>query len=189
MPLRSAVRVYAGLNPFDLNIDDRERGRRATNLLVTIIAAAKGAASVKEPVCADGINCFVAGTLVRMADGTTKRIEDVREGDEVESRDPATGRTESERVTKTLRHRASSLVTLTLTGADSGASETIACTPEHPFNVPGDGFVAAGDLAVGDAEVYNPTVADDHTYFVGLAGGGACVHHGVYQPDGGDMTG
>jgi hypothetical protein len=141
--------AIASFNPFEPGIDDYEKGSRAANLMMILACAAKGAAPIREPVCTDGINCFVAGTPVRMADGSTRPIEEVREGDEVESRDPATGRTEAEKVTKTLRHRTGRLVTLTLAEGTSGEAETVVCTPEHPFNVPGKGFAEAGNLKAG----------------------------------------
>ncbi len=70
----------------------------------------------------------------------------------------------------------------------------------HPFYVVGKGFTHAGQLAVGNSiatragppvvlvrierihtnksvPVYNFTIQDDHTYFVGLAHGGEWVHN------------
>jgi RHS repeat-associated protein len=145
--------------------------------------------------------CFAAGTPVRMADGTTKPIDQVKEGDEVESRDARTGKTEAKRVSATVAKRVDDLVTLTLADA-KGVPETVVCTPNHPFYVPDKGFVPAGELAVGEhvaafagpaltvmatasskpeggVAVYNLVVEGDHTYFVGLAGGGAWVHNGA----------
>ena len=72
--------------------------------------------------------------------------------------------------------------------------ETIVCSREHPFMVQGVGFVIAGRLALGNSivtragppvtlakiewqqgvrAVYNFSVEEDHTYFVGRACGGA----------------
>ncbi len=92
--------------------------------------------------------------------------------------------------------RVDELVTLHLSDAKTGKpAETVVCTPNHPFYVPDKGFVPAGDLAVGTrvatlagplltvmatasskpeggVTVYNLVVEGDHTYFVGLAGGG-----------------
>jgi hypothetical protein len=44
------------------------------------------------------LNSFIAGTLVRMADGTTKASEKVKVGDKVVAADPETGKTRSEPV-------------------------------------------------------------------------------------------
>jgi hypothetical protein len=78
--------------------------------------------------------------------------------------------------------------------------DKITTTPVHPFYVIGKGFTPAGQLAVGNSiatragppvvlvrierihtnksvPVYNFTIQDDHTYFVGLANGGEWVHN------------
>jgi len=150
-------------------------------------------------------NCFIAGTPVQMADGSTKPIEQVKVGDFVKSRNPKTGVTEAKRVTETFTHIAPQVLTLTLSDPKTGLpAERIVCTPGHPFYVNGKGFVLAGDLGIGTSivtragpclsvsgrlwhedaadqalpeRVFNFTVQDDHTYFVGTAGGGAWVHN------------
>ena len=48
-------------------------------------------------------NCFVAGTPVQMANGTTRPIEQVKVGDFVKSRNPKTGQVEAKRVDRTWR--------------------------------------------------------------------------------------
>jgi hypothetical protein len=141
--------------------------------------------------------CFAAGTPVQMANGSTKPIEQVKVGDSVETRDPGTGRTEAKPVTRTFTPTSDRLVSLKLS-----TGETITCTPEHPFYVPGVGFVAAGRLSIGSSvesrsgiavavgaitwqeetagttyHVYNFEVQDDHTYFVGKSDGGVWVHN------------
>lgn len=78
--------------------------------------------------------------------------------------------------------------------------ESITASLEHPFFVEGQGFVPAGQLALGNAivtragpnlivkavqtqsraegyTVYNLVVEDDHTYFVGKHSGGVWVHN------------
>jgi RHS repeat-associated protein len=57
----------------------------------------EAAADALRNVCENG-GCFVAGTPVEMADGTTKPIEDIKVGDAVKSRDLQTGRDEDESV-------------------------------------------------------------------------------------------
>ena len=85
-------------------------------------------------------------------------------------------------VTDTIHHTDEIIVHLTIDG------EEITTTPEHPFYVEGKGWVDAKDLQVGDevrnadesmgeveqitteqttAEMYNLTVADAHTFYVG----------------------
>jgi RHS repeat-associated protein len=137
--------------------------------------------------------CFVEGTPVVLADGTTKPIEQVQVGDRVLARDEESGKIEAKRVTQVFERETEA--TLVLTFANGEQIET---TPEHPFYVEGRGFVAAGQLAIGTAivtragpavkltqverkagakKVYNFEVEDLHTYFVGKADGGLWVHN------------
>lgn len=134
-------------------------------------------------VCRAGSGaCFAAGTLVLMSDGSLKRIELVREGDWVLSKDEKTGEVAAKRVTQTFVRQAPSTLVLTLGG------ERIETTVEHPFYQHGKGFVPAGSLGIGNSivtragpslalasrevsnaskTVYNFEVEDFHTYFVG----------------------
>ena len=147
-----------------------------------------------------------------MADGTTKRICEVQVGDQVLSRDPATGKDEAKTVTATIERHAPSVVDVTLHDARTGHEGTLTCTPEHPLFVQGQGWVEAGSVGIGSSivsragpalqvtdltweknkaeelaagtgssfggyTVYNLTVEDDHTFFVGSAGGGTWVHN------------
>jgi len=126
-----------------------------------VVAAATGvealAAAPEAAEAAAGtrsLNCFAAGTPVQMADGTTKPIERVREGDLVKSRNPATGVTEAKQVTETFSHVAPQVLTLTLSDPKTGLPvEHLVCTPGHPFYVDGRGFVKAGDLGIGTSIV------------------------------------
>jgi len=45
------------------------------------------------------------------------------------------------------------VVSVALNDAKTGASETLTCTPEHPFFVPGQGWVEAGSLGIGTSIV------------------------------------
>jgi hypothetical protein len=152
-------------------------------------------------------NCFVAGTPVTMADGSTKPIEQVKAGDHVQSRpqeDAANQseqgdvnktkvRTQTAKVARTFVHEQAIILKLHL---ESG--ETITTTPGHPFAVEGKGFISAGRLAIGNAivtragppvkvvgiehpvetaTVYNFEVEGTHTYFVGNTNGGLWVHN------------
>ena len=122
-------------------------------------------------------------------------------GDKVISRDPATGKTEIKTVLNTTVHQVHDLVILHFAGKKHGREiDSVTATPVHPFYVKGKGFVTAGQLAVGNCivtragpdvviikiedvhleksvPVYNLTVSDDHTYFVGTASGGEWVHN------------
>ena len=139
-----------------------------------------------------GPGCFVAGTPVQMADGSTKPIEKIKIGDAVVSRNATTGKTEPKRVVSTIVHYHISTIALTFANG-----EHIVTTAPHPLYVKGKGFMPAGQLAVGNAivtragppatikrivrtgakTVYNLTVAGDHTYFVGTRDGGVWVHN------------
>ena len=80
-----------------------------------------------------------------MADGSTKAIQDIKTGDIVKSRDPATGKDENEPVIQTQNHVAPQVVDVHLSDG-----EKITCTPQHPFYVNGKGFEEAADLTTGD---------------------------------------
>lgn len=135
-------------------------------------------------------NSFAPGTLVLMADGSLKPIEEVEAGDEVLATDPATGRTIAKTVTDAIIGQGlKDLIDIAV--AADGTTRTLTATAGHPFWVPELGrFVDAGDLAAGEnllsaagaavritatatsqriARVHNLTVADFHTYYV-LAG-------------------
>jgi hypothetical protein len=163
------------------------------------------AADALRNVCENG-GCFVAGTPVEMADGTTKPIEHIKVGDVVKSRDLQTGRDEDESIVQTYEHPAAQVMSVSL--ADG---ESFTCTPDHRLIVAGKGIEPAGDLAtgdklffgtagtntaapsttsvvrvtfkpeattvLGDTEVYNFEVANTHTYFVGKINGGVWVHN------------
>lgn len=96
--------------------------------------------------------CFPAGTMVRLANGAQRRIEDLRLLDQVVTAEGGTGS-----VTETMVRRADSLVTLRIEG-----SLPLRCTPEHPI-LTDRGYVAAGHLTPGDrvaATRYLPTSED-----------------------------
>ena len=158
--------------------------------------------------------CFVAGTEIWLArqDASgqwhvySKPIEQVKAGDTVTTRDPQTGRTEYKRAQMPIVRTVGSVLSLALADSKTGKLvETITTTEEHPFRVAGQGFVPAGQLALGNAIVtragpalvvksitrhtrkegylvYNFEVEGDHTYFVGTANGGAWVHNVTCPP-------
>ncbi|MDQ1008820.1 RHS repeat-associated protein [Streptomyces sp. V4I23] len=149
-------------------------------------------------------NSFVPGTKVLMADGSTKNIEDLKEGEYVLASDPETGDLQAREVTDTRDHSGiKHLITLTVDpdGKDGDAKpETITATDEHPFWLPDFGkWVNAEDLEPGmwletsadtwvqitaidethrTQRVHNLTVDGQHTYFV-LAGATPVLVHNV----------
>ena len=131
-------------------------------------------------------HCFTAHTRIITRSGK-KEIQDIEEGDEVPSADPYTGEISYKKVLKTTCQEADTLVLVSVNG------ETIETTETHPFWVEEHGFVPAYHLKQGDTLrladgsnvsvesveirhldapvlVYNFTVEDNHTYFVGDSG-------------------
>ncbi|WP_307706191.1 polymorphic toxin-type HINT domain-containing protein [Streptomyces sp. V1I6] len=147
-------------------------------------------------------NSFTPGTLVLMADGSTKPIEDVKNGDKLLATDPETGETKVETVTaeimgKGVKHLVK--VTIDTDGEKGTKTETVTATEGHPFWVPEVGkWLDAKDLDRGQwlrtsagtyvqisaierwtaqsATVHNLTVSDLHTYYV-LAGATPVLVH------------
>ena len=172
-----------------------------TELILERIPLAKRIQGIIE-----NIGCFVAGTPVQTADGI-KLIQQVKVGDIVYSRNPASGKNGVRRVLSTSKRLVHQTVTIELCtdkGGNGAVVETLIGTTEHPFFTP-RGQVKMGDLGVGteiltragpsqDGQrlyvkeikreaypggiyVYNFVVDGDHTYFVGLADGGEWVHN------------
>ncbi|HWL35073.1 MAG TPA: polymorphic toxin-type HINT domain-containing protein [Frankiaceae bacterium] len=141
--------------------------------------------------CAD--NSFVPGTLVLLADGSTKPIEDVDIGDEVVATDPQTGETAAKPVIRLITgDGVKHLVDVEIDG------EVVTATDGHPFWVDDAGrWVPAAALRAGDdvltargerrtvgtatlrtevRRVHNLTVDGIHTYYV-LAGDDPVLVH------------
>jgi RHS repeat-associated protein len=129
--------------------------------------------------------CFVAGTPVLLADGTTKNIEDFVGDEDVWARphDNPTAQAQKCRVVRAFKNEPKETILITF---DNGLK--IQATAEHPFFVPTKGWVACKDLQIGDecvnlngdylkviskelsgqkVPVYNLNVEGNHTYFVG----------------------
>jgi len=128
--------------------------------------------------------CFAAGTPVLMADGSWKKIEEVRAGDKVLSvpEHDAEGPVESKKVIQAYNNEPQKLMELYING------EMIRCTHTHRFYDRFKGWTPANELELGDQlktpddrwlkvsnivlidaiePVFNIHVADYHTYFVG----------------------
>ncbi|MER5750101.1 polymorphic toxin-type HINT domain-containing protein [Streptomyces sp. NPDC002088] len=140
----------------------------------------------KSPSC----KCFLAGTDVLMADGTTKDIEDIQVGDEVLAADPETGKQSPHKVTRLIRTDDDKEFNEISMATQEGV-EQLTATHEHPFWSPSEkrwveaGYFKPGmTLLTGDgsavivtgnrkfikhARAYNLTIEGLHTYYV-LAG-------------------
>ncbi|WP_245596393.1 DNRLRE domain-containing protein [Nocardioides alkalitolerans] len=171
-----AVRGYRAYKGYKAARSARSAGRAASR-------AARRARSGRR--CR---NSFVPGTLVLLADGSTKPIEDVDVGDLVLATDPATGETAAEEVTDLILGEGLKALVRLGTDADAdGETEWVTATSNHPFWVKARGWTNAGDLEVGDllisddgqlievtrlsetvrmAAVHNLTVDRIHTYYV-----------------------
>jgi RHS repeat-associated protein len=137
-----------------------------------------------------GCKCFLAGTDVKMADGSTKHINKIKVGDEVLATNPLTGQTGARKVTRLIvtdNDKHFNEVTI----ATARGPKKLTATHEHPFWSPSEKqWIKAGELKPGmtlltdqgttvavdgnraftkRARTYNLTVDDLHTYYV-LAG-------------------
>ena len=186
--LLGAVGVAAALQElediFKADLCPDERSYRLGRLIGGFIGAMKGA---KAGGKLTETRCFVAGTLVAMADGSHKRIEEIKAGDEVLSRSDkdAGSKVESKKVKQTFVHYVKKTLVLTL--KDGSQVET---TGSHRFWVDGHGWHKAKTFGIGTSivtragpsseivrieekkhqklvAVYNFEVEDHHTYFVG----------------------
>ena len=96
--------------------------------------------------------CFLAGTLVLLADGSQKPIEDIRPGDQVRT-GPA--KVEVAKVAEVLSREVKEVCTIEFrrawqTTGSAVASRKVTATIEHEFWVDGRGWTAAGQLVAGD---------------------------------------
>ncbi len=127
-------------------------------------------------------NSFTRDTPVLMCDGTTRPISELSEGESVLAKDPETGELSCQPVTKVHTHYSEQLVDITM---ESG--EVVRATWMHPFLRPDGSEIVAGLLQSGDVvggldepvavqsveeidvsdDVFNLTVANAHTFFVG----------------------
>ncbi|MFJ3927541.1 polymorphic toxin-type HINT domain-containing protein [Streptomyces sp. NPDC090022] len=146
-------------------------------------------------------NSFPAGVRVLMADGTSKAIEEVKDGDTVEATDPQTGETRAQVVTTTITtpdDKDFTDLTLTDDANPRGPPARITSTYHHPYwSETRNQWVDAGELKAGEqlrqpngttltvqatrnypftVTTHNLTVADFHTYYV-LAGATPVLVH------------
>jgi RHS repeat-associated protein len=153
---------------------------------------------------APSCNSFGPDTLILLADGQQKKIKDIQIGDTVVATDPETGQTEAHSVTQ-LHVNNDHLLTY-LTVIVNGESKLIETTWEHPFwSETRKEWVKAAELSVGEklralstveatvANVgnyvgtqimYNPTIAELHTYYV-MAGNTPLL---VHNDDGDELV-
>ncbi|WP_328427491.1 polymorphic toxin-type HINT domain-containing protein [Streptomyces sp. NBC_00443] len=142
---------------------------------------------------------FTPGTLVLMADGSTKPIEEVRIGDQIVVTDPSTGETATRKVVATIvTEDDKDFVELTVTQEQGRTTASLTSTTTHPFWSPSEGaWVDAGELRPGVTlravdgstvrvestrpfqkrqRTHDLTIDDVHTYYV-LAGATPVLVH------------
>jgi len=143
----------------------------------------------------DGESCpaesFTPTTLVKMANGTTEAIKDIKIGDKVLATNPKTGVTVAETVTATNIHDDSDLMDVVVRSIQG--EQTIHATDRHPFwdettntwtlaeNLHSgdllktlDGQVATVARTVqlpGNAIMWDLTVSTDHDFYVSVGAG------------------
>ncbi|MER7459558.1 polymorphic toxin-type HINT domain-containing protein [Micromonospora sp. NPDC126480] len=149
-------------------------------------------------------NSFTGETRVLMADGSHKRIDQVKVGDKVLATDPTTGRTEERAVTALIDGSGGKQlvrITIDVDGTGGNRTEDLTATDGHPFWVQSEQrWVEAKDLKLGHVfetadhrpasvsstkrwsefrSVYNLTIDGLHTYYVVAGGTSALVHNDV----------
>jgi len=135
------------------------------------------------------IKCFPSGTLVLMADGTTKPIEEVEVGDEVFAMDVENdGEIVARLVTDTHQNKTMRLFIVQFDIDQDGISDgEFKATGEHPIWTSNAGWLDTKDLAIGDvlltdrkepvevlsvlieegfSQTHNLSVDDIHTFFI-----------------------
>ncbi|MFD7736402.1 polymorphic toxin-type HINT domain-containing protein, partial [Kitasatospora phosalacinea] len=148
-------------------------------------------------------NSFPAGTLVLLADGTTRAIEQLTNGDLVLATDPTSGNTQAEPVDATIVTLDDSEFTELTVSGESG-TETLTSTAHHPFwDATDNHWTNAQDIPTGHqllgsngekytvsasitkhttpSTAYNLTIQTLHTYYV-LAGETPVLVHNSNQP-------
>jgi hypothetical protein len=89
--------------------------------------------------------CFIAGTLITLANGEVKPIENVLIGDEVLTYNEKNGIHETGIVGDLKEHEVSQVIKLTFNNGNN-----IITTPEHPFFVIDKGWINASELQIND---------------------------------------
>ncbi|GIF00649.1 polymorphic toxin-type HINT domain-containing protein [Paractinoplanes rishiriensis] len=146
---------------------------------------------------ASSCNSFAPGTLVLLADGFRRAIEDVQVGDVVVTTDPESGKTTTKKITALHLNNDSELTSLTIKEAD-GSQAVVETTWHHKFwSKTQHAWMNAADLKAGEVltsvnqapitvsavrnytgaqAMHDLTVADIHTYYV-LAGNTPVLVH------------
>jgi Pretoxin HINT domain/HNH/Endo VII superfamily toxin with a SHH signature len=154
--------------------------------------------------CTSG-NCFAPGTLVLMANGNNKVIEEVERGEWIVTDDPNDNEPpKPAKVEWLIRNRTDRLFTVEWDRDGDGRTDAqVRATSEHPFYTLGRGWTPTKDLQPGDriqthqqrtvtitgnhawiapSVTYNLDVGEPHTYFVGNSESWLLVHNAEFAP-------
>jgi hypothetical protein len=146
-------------------------------------------------------NCFIAGTMIKLNDGTDVAIEDIAIGDEILTYNETKEENQCGIVGDLKEHKVDSTICITLGEPNTRISDcnVITTTSEHPFFVKDKGWVIASELEAGnfcfskshewveildisisgENTVYNLlNVEPTHTFYVN----GILVHNKVLTP-------
>ncbi|MEU8588016.1 polymorphic toxin-type HINT domain-containing protein [Streptomyces sp. NPDC048664] len=173
-----------------IGIEDALKALRGLELDSKAMAGIEREASAMEELYSSCTpkNSFPGTTRVLMANGSAKRIEDIRTGDSVLATDPESGRTEAHAVTRTIYTPEDTDFADITVDAGRSIRSTITATQHHPFWSPSaHRWIDAGDLVHGQTlrasdgkpvtvvqvkryewhhPAYNLTVDDLHTFYV-----------------------
>jgi RHS repeat-associated protein len=181
----------------------------AATLVIGAPEAAAPRAAAGERALLRGPKCFPAGTMVLMADGSSKPIELITDGEEVLAKDPASNDApRSFKVAAQSRNYTEHLVRIEVQD-DAGNVAHFQATREHPVWVKGAGWKNAVDLTAKDrltdssghdvrvlnvqvravkSPTFNLTIDSRHTFYVVDNGVSVLVHNTAPEFSGGTVT-
>ncbi len=133
--------------------------------------------------------CFVAGTLIALADGTLRKIEDLQPGIEVLCRDHENpgGELLKRKIVRVFHNAPKPTVRISARCVSGDETLQLQSTGDHPFYVPGSGWIPVRNLGPGmellgaegrrfivtnlepspdPVPVFNLEVEGTHTYYV-----------------------
>lgn len=187
MQIQSGMSLLDGALGMMGNEEERETLHNAQMLMGIVMLGTSGVqlAKMLSKTVRKACNSFEEDTLVHTEFGL-KKIQDIKIGEKVWAYNERTG----EQSLETVIHLVEGDGEKTVVDIKLTSGEVIEATSGHPFYIEGD-WVDAGELKVGDqllgldgeritvstlsqaareTKVYNLTVANSHTYYVGLEG-------------------
>lgn len=133
---------------FKAVLNFRQAQKHADDVLADVASASKKVEPGKVEGC---LHSFRPDTRVRLANGKTKPIRDVKLGDKVLATNAKTGKRAARTVTALHINVDRELVDLKVRDVRSGRTDTLYTTKHHPFWVEGrEGWSDATDLRPGD---------------------------------------